>query len=184
MGARPEKTAVVAKVRDGLSESPATLLTDYRGLSVHDMAELREKLREHGARYSVAKNTLIRLAARELSYDVPDETLTGPTALAYAGEDIANATKALKAFAKDHPELIIKGAILEGSYIGADEAAKLADLETREELLADIAGMLQTLSGTELVGFFESMLQYIPSFAEDMLGETEGLLTALEAKKQ
>lgn len=183
MGARPEKTAVVEKVRDNLSDSPATLLTEYRGLSVQDMADLREKLREHGARYTVAKNTLIRLATRELDYEVPDETLTGPTALAYSGEDIANATKALKAFAKDHPGLTIKGAILEGNYIGADDAAKLADLETREELLADIAGMLETLSGTQLVGFFESMLRYVPSFADDLLGETEGLLTALEAKK-
>ena len=116
MGARPQKTAVVERVRDDLSATTATVLTDHRGLSVPQMAELREKLRESGATYKVAKNTLIRLAAKELGYDVPDATLSGPTALAYTGEDIASAAKALKNFAKDNPQLVIKGAILEGNW--------------------------------------------------------------------
>ena len=171
MGARASKAAVVEKVRDDLAGTTATVLTEYRGLSVPEMAELREKLRESGARYTVAKNTLIRLAAKELGWAVPDETLTGPTALAYVGEDIASAAKALKAFAKDHPELVIKGAVLEGEYLDADAATALADLESQEELLASFVGM------------FETMLAYMPRMADDMLTETAGLMEALEAKK-
>ncbi|MEE8602986.1 50S ribosomal protein L10 [Euzebya tangerina] len=171
MGARSEKTAVVEKVRTDLDGAAATMLTEYRGLSVQDMADLRTALRESGATYTVAKNTLIRLAAAELGFDVPRETLTGPTALAYTGEDIAGAAKALKAFAKDHPSLVVKGAILEGEFMGAEDAIKLADLESQEELLSSFAGM------------FESMLAYMPSMADDLLSETGGLLDALEAKK-
>ena len=181
--ANAHKTQLKEKVREELAGTPAALLTEYRGLTVPELEELRAKLREHGAVFRVAKNTLVRRAARELDYSVPDEVLTGPTALAYTGENIANATKALKAFAKDHDSLVLKGAILEGAYIGAEDASKLADLETREELLADIAGMLETMAGTDLVGFFETMLATVPTFADDLLGETEGLLTALEAKK-
>lgn len=171
MGARPQKAAVVERVRDDLSATTATVFTEYRGLSVPEMAELREKLRESGASYKVAKNTLIRLAAKELGYVVPDETLTGPTALAFTGEDIAGAAKALKAFAKEHPELVIKGAVLDGEFLDAGQAQALADLESQEELLASFAGM------------FETMLAYMPRMIDDMLGETAGLMEALEAKK-
>lgn len=171
MGARPEKTAVVTKVREGLEGTTATVLTDYRGLSVQKMADLRAKLRESGATYTVAKNTLIRLAAAELGYDVPRETLSGPTALAYAGEDIAGTAKALRAFAKDNPALIIKGAILDGAFLDADQAGQLADLESAEELLSSFAGM------------FEAMLAYVPQMADDLLSETAGLMTALADKK-
>lgn len=171
MGARPEKTAVVTKVREDLEGTTATVLTDYRGLSVPKMADLREKLRESGATYTVAKNTLIRLAVAELGYDVPKETLSGPTALAFSGDDVAGTAKALRAFAKDNPELLIKGAILDGAFLDADEAGKLADLESQEELLSSFAGM------------FETMLAYMPGMADDLLSETEGLMTALMEKK-
>jgi large subunit ribosomal protein L10 len=171
MGARPEKIAVVEQVRDQMQATTATVLTDYRGLSVQKMADLREKLRESGATYTVAKNTLVRLAAAELGYDVPKATLSGPTALAYTGEDIASAAKALKAFAKDNPELIIKGAILDGAFLDAGQAADLADLESQEQLLASFVGM------------FEAMLGYAPHMADDLMTETAGLLEALEAKK-
>lgn len=171
MGARPHKTAVVSKVREGFEATTATVLTDYRGLSVKKMADLRAKLRESGATYTVAKNTLIRLAAAELGYDVPKATLSGPTALAYAGENIAGTARALRAFAKDNPQLIIKGAIFDGAFLDADEAGKLADLESQEELLASFAGM------------FETMLAYFPTMADDLLSETAGLMTALAEKK-
>ena len=171
MGARAEKTAVVEKVREGLEGTTATVLTDYRGLSVQKMADLRAKLRESGSTYTVAKNTLIRRAVADLGYEVPDETLSGPTALAYAGDDIAGAAKALRAFAKDNPQLIIKGAILEGAFLEASQAMELADLESQEELLASFVGM------------FETMLGYAPRMADDLLTETAGLMEALEAKK-
>lgn len=171
MGARPQKAAVVSKVREDLEGTTATVLTDYRGLSVQKMAELRAKLRESGATYTVAKNTLVRLAAADLGYDVPRETLSGPTALAYVGDDIAGAAKALRAFAKDNPALVIKGAILDGLFLDADQAGQLADLESQAELLASFVGM------------FESMLAYTTSMADDLLTETAGLMEALEEKK-
>ncbi|WP_370327188.1 50S ribosomal protein L10 [Euzebya sp.] len=171
MGARQEKTAVVDKIREDLGATTATVFTEYRGLTVQEMADLRAKLRESGGTYTVAKNTLIRLAAAEAGYDVPRETLTGPTALAFTGDDVAGVAKALRAFAKDHPELVVKGAVLEGNFLDGEEAGKLADLESAEELLASFAGM------------FETMLAYMPRMADDLLTETEGLMTALEAKK-
>ena len=172
MGAYEEKAAVIEQIRTDLDSTTATVFTEYRGLSVADMAELRGKLRESGGRYAVAKNTLIRRAAAAAGFDVPDEVLTGPTALAFTGEDIAGVAKALKAFAKDHEQLVIKGAVLEGAFMDGDEAMKLADLESAEELLASFAGM------------FETMLAYMPRMADDLLTETEGLMTALEDKKQ
>lgn len=171
MGARAQKTAVVERVRDDLAGTTATVLTEYRGLSVKKLADLRAKLRESGATYTVAKNTLVRLAAKDLGYDVPDSVLSGPTALAFVGEDIAGTAKALRAFAKDNPALVIKGAVLDGQFLDADEAGKLADLESQEELLSSFAGM------------FEAMLAYTPSMLDDLLTETAGLMEALEEKK-
>lgn len=169
--ATAQKTAVVAQVREDVKQSAAVIMTEYRGLTVEQIGTLRGKLRESGARYVIAKNTLIRLAMQEEGHEVPKETLTGPTALAYLGEDIAAPAKALKAFAKENSDLVIKGALLEGQFLDAEEAIKLAELETTEELLASFAGM------------FESMLGYMPHMADDLLTETAGLMEALEAKK-
>jgi large subunit ribosomal protein L10 len=171
MGSRPQKAAVVDKVRQDLESTTATVFTEYRGLSVQKLAQLRARLRETGSTYAVAKNTLVRIAARDLGYDVPRETLSGPTALAYAGEDIAGAAKALRAFAKDNPQLVVKGALLDGQFLDADRAAALADLESQEELLGSFLGM------------FETMLGYAPRMADDLLTETAGLMEALEEKK-
>lgn len=171
MGSRADKTAVVDRVREDLQGTTATVFTDYRGLSVQKMADLRNRLRETGAAYTVAKNTLVRLAAKDLGYDVPKATLSGPTALAYTGEDIAGAAKALRAFARENPQLVIKGALLEGKYLDADQAGALADLESQEELLASFVGM------------FETMLGYAVRMSDDLLTETAGLMEALEAKK-
>ncbi|WP_336249374.1 50S ribosomal protein L10 [Stomatohabitans albus] len=169
--ATAQKTAVVAQVRKDVQAATAVVMTEYRGLTVQQIGELRNKLRDAGARYVVAKNTLIRIAMKEEGHEVPDETLSGPTALAYIGEDIASAAKALRAFAKTNDNLVIKGALLDGQFMGAEDAEKLADLESAEELLASFAGM------------FESMLGYAPHMADDLLTETAGLMEALEAKK-
>jgi large subunit ribosomal protein L10 len=143
--ARPEKVAVVREVRRRLEESPATMLTEYRGLSVPELRELRTKLRESGADYKVVKNTLTRLAARDAGLDVPDALLVGPTAVTFCGEDPVAAAKVLRSFSREHPELIVKGSIFEGNVLTAEETLKLADLASREELLAQIAVMLGTL---------------------------------------
>lgn len=142
---RPEKVAVVDEVRDKLASSSATVLTEYRGLTVSQLASLRAELRKANAEYKVAKNTLTRIAAREAGFEVPDELLSGPTALAFAKDDPVGVAKALRAFAKANPALIVKGAVLEGRVISAEETSQLADLASREELLAKVAGMIQTL---------------------------------------
>lgn len=142
---RPEKVAVVDEVREKLSSSTATVLTEYRGLTVTQLASLRAELRKANAEYKVAKNTLTRIAAREAGLDVPDAMLSGPTALAFCGDDPVSVAKALRTFAKANPALIVKGAVLEGRLLNAEETGQLADLASREELLSKVAGMIQTL---------------------------------------
>ncbi|MBW3665723.1 MAG: 50S ribosomal protein L10 [Actinobacteria bacterium] len=165
---RSDKVAVVDEVRSSLESSVATLLTEYRGLSVSELAELRAELRKAGARYRVAKNTLMRLAAREAGIDGLDDFLLGPTALAFCDEDPVGPAKALKRFAKDHPELVVKGGYLDGEILDAEAAIKLADLESREELLAGIAGLVN--------GAFAMVVNYADAIGREILG----LVTALE----
>jgi large subunit ribosomal protein L10 len=139
---RPDKVAVVDDVKSGLTDSAATLLTHYRGLTVTEMAELRIKLREAGARYRVAKNTLARRAAVDAGMEGLQELLDGPTALVFCDEDPVAPAKALKAFAKDHPALVIRGGYLDGEILDDAAAIKLADLASKEELLAQLAGLM------------------------------------------
>lgn len=168
--ARPEKVAVVDAVREELGDNPATLLTEYRGLSVGELAELRGKLREVGARYVVVKNTLARIAAKEAGYEGLEEFLVGPTALTYCGDDPVGPAKALRAFSKDHPELVVKGGILEGRIVDADTADKLADLESREDLLGKLAGMMY------------AMLSNTASLLQAPLSQMARVMAALEEK--
>jgi large subunit ribosomal protein L10 len=139
---RPDKVAVVDEVKSGLTGSAATLLTHYRGLSVTELAELRAKLREAGAEYRVAKNTLTRRAANDLGLEGLEDLLVGPTALVFCQEDPVAPAKALKAFAKDHPDLLIRGGYLDGEVLDEVAAIKLADLASKEELLAQLAGLM------------------------------------------
>lgn len=139
---RPEKVAVVDEVRDELSSNSATILTEYRGLSVGELAELRAALREAGANYVVVKNTLARIAARDAGFEELVDFLTGPTALTYCVDDPVGPAKALRQFSKDHPELLVKGGILEGRVVDAETADKLADLESREDLLERFAQLV------------------------------------------
>lgn len=140
--ARPDKVAAVADVKERLTSSTATLLTNYRGLSVAELQELRAELAKANASYRVAKNTLTRIAARDAGFDGLDELLEGPTALVFCEEDPVAPAKAIKAFAKDHPELEFKGGYLEGGVLDAEEALKLADLESREDLLTRLAQLM------------------------------------------
>lgn len=142
---RPDKVAAVADVRQGLTEATATVLTEYRGLSVDDLADLRARLRGSDASYRVVKNTLTRLAVRDAGLDIPDTMLVGPTAITFCAGDPIAAAKVLRAFSREHPQLIIKGGLLEGRVLDAEETNKLADLESREELLAKLAGMMQAI---------------------------------------
>lgn len=140
--ARPEKDAAVAELKELFSSSNAAVLTEYRGLSVKAMQDLRRSLGED-ATYAVAKNTLALIAAREAGIEGLDDALKGPTAIAFINGDVAAVAKGLKNFAKDNPLLIIKGGVMEGKILDADEVKTLADLESREVLLAKMAGALK-----------------------------------------
>lgn len=140
--ARPDKTATVAEMADQFSNSAAAVLTEYRGLTVKDLRNLRRSLGED-ATYAVAKNTLAAIAAKEAGIEGLDESLTGPTAIAFVKGDIAAAAKGLRDFAKANPFLAIKGGVLEGKFLDSQAVLKLADLESREVLLAKMAGALQ-----------------------------------------
>jgi large subunit ribosomal protein L10 len=141
--AREQKVAEVAEIRDRVAGSAATLLTHYRGLSVKDLAQLRTALRGANAELRVVKNTLAKRAAADAGIEGLDELFVGPTALVICDSDPVGPAKALKAFAKDHPDLIIRGGYLDGAVMDAAEAASLAELASREELLARFAGLMQ-----------------------------------------
>lgn len=140
--ARPDKAAAVAELTEDFRTATATVLTEYRGLSVTLMKKLRRDLGTD-TKYSVVKNTLTKIAAKEAGFDVPAELLTGPSALAFIKGDAIVAAKSLRDFAKENPFLVIKGGIYEGKTVTAAEIFKLADLESREVLLAKLAGAMK-----------------------------------------
>src|SRR4051812_33664626 len=144
--ARAEKQAAVAEIVDSFNGSAGAVLTEYRGLTVKQLQELRRSL-SGNANYAVVKNTLAKLAASEAGIEGFDDLLTGPTAIAFINGDVVEAAKGLRDFAKAHPTLVIKGGVLDGKPLDAAEVAKLAALEWREVLLGRLAGaMLASLS--------------------------------------
>ncbi|MGY0234801.1 50S ribosomal protein L10 [Longispora urticae] len=139
---RADKADGVAELADKFRNSSATVLTEYRGLKVSQLTQLRRSLGRETT-YAVAKNTLAKRAAVEAGLEGLDELFTGPTALAFVGGDAVEAAKGLRDFAKAHPLLVIKGGVFEGKAISAAEVQKLADLESREVLLAKLAGAMK-----------------------------------------
>ena len=139
---RPEKVAVVEEVRERLDGASAAILTEYRGLSVKDMATLRRSLTEAGGSYKVYKNTLVGFAARELGLTELEAMLTGPTAIAFVEGDAVDVAKTLRDFARTHPHLVVKGGLLGTRVLSSADAAALADLAPRDVLLARLAGAL------------------------------------------
>ena len=139
---RPDKAAAVAELTDQFRDSSAAVLTEYRGLTMSQLTTLRRTL-GRDTTYAVSKNTLTKLAAHGAGLDELDELLTGPTAIAFVKGDPVEAAKGLRDFAKAHPLLVIKGGVLDGRALTADEIKKLADLESREVLLAKLAGAMK-----------------------------------------
>ncbi len=173
--ARPDKAAKVAEFAEAFSNSAATVLTDYRGLTVKDLKTLRRSLGEH-ATYAVAKNTLAAIAAKEAGIEGVEDTLVGPTAIAFISGDVATVAKGLRDFAKANPALVIKGGVMDGKFLDAQAVLKLADLESREVLLSKMAGaLLANLSraaymlaaplsqGARVLGALETAAQANPS---------------------
>jgi large subunit ribosomal protein L10 len=139
---RPDKTAAVAELTEEFRSSSAAVLTEYRGLTVAELKELRRSLGTQTT-YAVVKNTLTKLAAKQAGVGAFDDLLQGPSAIAFVKGDPVEAAKGLRDFAKTHPLLVIKGGLLDGKSLSPDEIRKLADLESREVLLAKLAGAMQ-----------------------------------------
>jgi large subunit ribosomal protein L10 len=167
---RAEKVSVVDDVRERFEDAEAVLITEYRGLSVSEIAELRSALRDAGTTYKIYKNTLVRLAIEDNAPDGMHQMLVGPTALAFVEKDPSAAAKALKTFASNNDALVIKGAILSGGLLDEAQVRELAELPSRDELLASIAGGLA------------APLQSIASMMNNLLSEVSGLLQALSDK--
>ena len=140
--ARPDKAAAVAELTEDFRSANATVLTEYRGLSVTSMKELRRALGSD-TKYSVVKNTLTKIAAKDAGVDIDPSLLAGPSAVAFIKGDPIDAAKSLKNFSKENPFLVIKGGIFEGKSVTVAEIMKLADLESREVLLAKLAGAMK-----------------------------------------
>ena len=168
--ARADKAAAVADLAENFREANGAVLTDYRGLTVKQLQELRRSLGDTVS-YAVAKNTLTKIAAKEAGVELDESLLTGPTAIAFINGDPVDAAKSLRDFAKANAPLIIKGGFLDGKSLGADEINKLADLESREVLLAKLAGAMK------------GSLQNAVSLFNAPLAQTARLVAALQAKK-
>jgi len=169
--ANPEKAAAVAELADNFRNSNGAVLTEYRGLTVKQLQELRRSLGEV-ASYAVAKNTLTKIAAKEAGIELSDSLLTGPTAIAFITGDPVEAAKGLRDFAKANTPLVIKGGFLDGKQLGAEEIKKLADLESREVLLAKLAGGMK------------ASLQNAASLFNAPLSQAARVLGALQAKAE
>ena len=154
---RAEKVAVVDEVRQHLDDADAVILTEYRGLTVKDLAGLRRSLRTNGGEYKIFKNTLVRLAAKQSGLEELEDLLTGPTAIAFVSGDAAAVAKSLRDYSRTNPLLVIKGGVLGDKVIGPTETAALADLPSREQLLARLAGLMAAP-----LQQFASLMQALP----------------------
>jgi large subunit ribosomal protein L10 len=169
--ATAEKQAAIAELADSFRGSSAAVLTEYRGLTVKQLSELRGTLRGH-ATYAVVKNTLTELAAKEAGVTAFDGQLVGPTAIAFVTGDPVEAAKGLRDFAKTHPLLVIKGGVLDGKTMSAAEISQLADLESREVLLAKLAGAMNA-SLTKAVYLFAAPLTQSARLIEALRAKVE-----------
>jgi large subunit ribosomal protein L10 len=151
--ARADKAAAVAELKKEFESSSGAMLTEYRGLTVAQMSELRRSLGEN-ARFAVVKNTLTKIAAREAGVvDDLEKLLQGPSAIAFVRGDVVEAAKGLRDFAKANPDLVIKGGVVDGKPMTPDEITKLASLESREVLLAKLAGAMKASMGNAAATF-------------------------------
>ena len=165
------KRETVAELAEHFSSSSAAVLTEYRGLTVAQVTELRRSLGT-GTTYAVVKNTLTKIAAQQAGVTGLDSLLTGPTAVAFVKGDPVEAAKALRAFGRDHPLLVVKGGVLDGAPLTAAEIGKLADLESREVLLSKLAGALNATTA-KAAALFQAPLAQAARVAGALLAKAE-----------
>ncbi|MDG4828404.1 50S ribosomal protein L10 [Solwaraspora sp. WMMD1047] len=168
---RADKATAVAELTEHFRNAGATVLTEYRGLTVAQLTQLRRSLGQETT-YAVAKNTLAKRAATDAGIQGLDELFTGPTALTFVSGDVVEAAKGLREFAKANPKLVIKGGVFEGKAITAKEVSRLADLESREVLLAKLAGGMKA-SLSKAAALFQAPLS-----------KTARLAAALQDKRE
>jgi len=180
---RAEKVAVVDEVRGRLGEAAATVITEYRGLSVGDLAELRRSLGAAGGEYKIFKNTLVRRAVADGDHRGLEEFLAGPTGITFVRGDVSAVAKALRDFSRAHPSLVVKGGLLDGAVLSATDLTALADLPSREVLLARVAGSIAAPL-QQLAGLFQALprnLAYGLSALLDQRGGAPGPEAGAEA---
>jgi large subunit ribosomal protein L10 len=171
--ARADKEAAVAEMTELFQNASGAVLTEYRGLTVAQLAELRGSLNGH-ATFAVVKNTLTKIAANDAGVTTElSDLLSGPSAIAFVNGDVVEAAKGLRNFAKANPLLVIKGGVLDGNLMTPDEIAKIADLESREVLLAKLAGAMKaSMSGAA------ATFAALPAQMARLLGALEDKRTA------
>jgi large subunit ribosomal protein L10 len=170
--ARDDKVAAVAELTDRFRDSSSVVLTEYRGLTVSQLSELRQSLGEN-ATFSVVKNTLTKIAVTEAGLEEQlASLLEGPSAVAFVGGDVVEAAKGLRDFSRDNPALVIKGGVLDGKSVTPDEITRLADLEPREVLLAKLAGAM-TASMSRAAAVFNALPTQVAQLAEALRAQRE-----------
>ena len=169
--AKADKATAVADIAEQFKGSTATLVTEYRGLTVANLKELRRSLGD-SATYTVAKNTLVKRAAAEAGIDGLDELFVGPTAIAFVKGEAVDAAKALKTFAKDNKALVIKGGYMDGRALSVSEVEKIADLESREVLLAKLAGAMKATQA-RAAGTFNALPTQMALLADALRAKLE-----------
>ncbi len=173
--ATEDKAAAIADIVERFNSSTATVVTEFRGLSVANLAELRRSLGD-SASYRIAKNTLVKRAAAEAGIEGLDELFVGPTAIAFVKGEAVDAAKAIKKFAKDHKALVIKGGYMDGRPLSVAEVEQIADLESREVLLAKLAGAMKA-NLAKAAGLFNAPASQVARLAaalqEKKAGEEE-----------
>jgi large subunit ribosomal protein L10 len=163
--ANAEKVAAVAELTERFKDSTGAVLTEYRGLTVAQLAELRRSLGDH-ATFAVVKNTLTKIAVNEAGLgDELSSLLSGPSAIAFVDGDVVEAAKGLRDFSRDNPALVIKGGVLDGKALTPDEITRLADLEPREVLLARLAGAM-TASMSRAAAVFNALPTQVAQLLE------------------
>ncbi len=173
--ATEDKAAAIADIVERFNSSTATVVTEFRGLSVANLAELRRSLGD-SASYRIAKNTLVKRAAAEAGIEGLDDLFVGPTAIAFVKGEAVDAAKAIKKFAKDHKALVIKGGYMDGRPLTVAEVEQIADLESREVLLAKLAGAMKA-NLSKAAGLFNAPASQVARLAaalqEKKAGEEE-----------
>src|SRR3954453_11234223 len=180
---RAEKVAVVNEVRQKFSAAGAAVLTEYRGLNVAAISQLRRQLREAGGEYKIYKNTLVRFAARDLGLEIED-LLTGPTAIAFVPTDSTGdpvqVAKALREFSRGNQNLVVKGGVLGEKTLSAADAQALADVAPREQLLAQFAGALQSPMAT-MAGLLQAPMREMAGLLKALLEDRGGEYIATDS---